>query len=58
MKKLKKLIRLVGLIFLIMLALSGVGMGAMIFPKPRQDEDDIIKTELVEGETSEVRGVE
>lgn len=60
MESIKKWIRLIGLIFLIILALSGIGIGAVIVNKKEQDYDNEVKTELVEGseDTLEVKDVE
>ncbi len=60
MESIKKWIRLIGLIFLIVLALSGIGIGAVIVNKKEQDYDNEVKTELVEGneDTLEVKDVE
>lgn len=49
MKKIKKALRVLGLILLILLAMSGIGIGAVLINKKGQDYDNEIKTELNEG---------
>lgn len=49
MKKIKKALRVLGLILLILLAMSGIGIGAVLINKKDQDYDNEIKTELNEG---------
>ena len=50
MKTFKNILRWTKLIVRIMLALSGVGIGAIFIQKRERDYDNEIKTELVEGE--------
>ena len=47
MSKFKKMIRVLGLVFLIILALSGVGIGAVLNPR-RERMDNEVHIELVE----------
>lgn len=54
MVKLKKVLRLIGLRLLILLAMTGLGIMAPIRPR-EQDYDNETKTELSEGEESELK---
>jgi hypothetical protein len=53
MTKFKKVLRYIGLALLILLALTGIGMMTHIRPR-EQDYENETKTELVEGEASEL----
>ena len=45
---LKKTLRWIALVFLIVLALSGIGIGAVLSPKRERDYDQEVRIELVE----------